>query len=171
MLEEERFDSLVAHAVMNDRAINVPTLSLVAGPSRVDANATFTHPVNDMSRGALRAHVASNQVQIAQFQSLVKDRPGLRGLLTLNGDATATMQPISTGTDIQLNSLNANVSARNLEMEGKGLLVSEAGDVVLALPGRFHRAGWAPGQMDTRLAFNRSPTMQHNFAEDANGRQ
>jgi len=25
--------------------------------------------------------------------------------------------------------------------------------------------------MDTRLAFNRSPTMQHNFAEDANGRQ
>jgi len=57
------------------------------------------------------------------------------------------------------------------EMEGKGLLVSQAGDVVLALPGRFHRAGWAPGQMDTRLAFNRSPTMQHNYAEDANGTQ
>jgi hypothetical protein len=25
--------------------------------------------------------------------------------------------------------------------------------------------------MDTRLAFNRSPTMQHNYAEDANGTQ
>ncbi|HTC83018.1 MAG TPA: hypothetical protein VK683_01630 [Rhizomicrobium sp.] len=57
------------------------------------------------------------------------------------------------------------------EMEGKGLLVSQAGDVVLALPGRFHRASFAPGQMDTRLAFNRSPTMQHNFAENANGQQ
>ena len=57
------------------------------------------------------------------------------------------------------------------EMEGKGLIVSQAGDVVLALPGRFHRASWAPGQMDTRLAFNRSPTMQHNYAEDANGTQ
>jgi len=57
------------------------------------------------------------------------------------------------------------------EMEGKGLIVSEAGDVVLALPGRFHRASFAPGQMDTRLAFNRSPTMQHNFAEDADGKQ
>jgi len=56
-------------------------------------------------------------------------------------------------------------------MEGKGLIVSQAGYVVLALPGRFHRAGWAPGQMDTRLAFNRSPTMQHNYAEDANGTQ
>ena len=57
------------------------------------------------------------------------------------------------------------------QIEGKGLYVSEAGDVVLALPGRFHRASYAPGQMDTRLAFNRSPTMQHNFGPDANGRQ
>jgi mannose-6-phosphate isomerase-like protein (cupin superfamily) len=57
------------------------------------------------------------------------------------------------------------------EVEGKGLIVSQAGDVVLALPGRFHRAGWAPGQMDTRLAFNRSPTMQHNYTEDAGGTQ
>jgi len=57
------------------------------------------------------------------------------------------------------------------EVEGKGLIVSQAGDVVLALPGRFHRASFAPGQMDTRLAFNRSPTMQHNYAEDANGKQ
>jgi mannose-6-phosphate isomerase-like protein (cupin superfamily) len=57
------------------------------------------------------------------------------------------------------------------EVEGKGLIVSQAGDVVLALPGRFHRASWAPGQMDTRLAFNRSPTMQHNYTEQANGTQ
>ncbi len=57
------------------------------------------------------------------------------------------------------------------EVEAKGLIVSQAGDVVLALPGRFHRASFAPGQMDTRLAFNRSPTMQHNYAEDAGGKQ
>jgi mannose-6-phosphate isomerase-like protein (cupin superfamily) len=57
------------------------------------------------------------------------------------------------------------------QIEGKGLYVSEAGDVVLALPGRFHRASYAPGQMDTRLAFNRSPTMQHNFGADAGGKQ
>ena len=56
-------------------------------------------------------------------------------------------------------------------MEGKGLFTANTGDVVLALPGRFHRASWANGQMDTRLAFNRSPTMLHNYAEDANARQ
>ncbi|MEO8300225.1 MAG: hypothetical protein ABI608_00455 [Rhizomicrobium sp.] len=56
-------------------------------------------------------------------------------------------------------------------IEGVGLLTANAGDLVYVTPGRFHRASFAPGQMDTRLAFNRSPTMVHNFAEDANGRQ
>lgn len=56
-------------------------------------------------------------------------------------------------------------------MEGIGLITAGPGDVVLALPGRFHRAGFAPGQVDTRIAFNRSPTMLHNYAEDANGSQ
>jgi mannose-6-phosphate isomerase-like protein (cupin superfamily) len=56
-------------------------------------------------------------------------------------------------------------------MEGIGLITAGPGDIVLALPGRFHRAGFAPGQVDTRIAFNRSPTMLHNYAEDANGTQ
>jgi translocation and assembly module TamB len=120
-LEGERFDSLAAHAVMSERSIDVPTLQLTAGPSRIDANATYQHPPNDLQRGALRVHIASNQVQIAQFQSLVKERPGLRGLLTLNGDGAANIQPTAAGTDVQLTSLNANVSARGIAMEGKNL--------------------------------------------------
>lgn len=57
------------------------------------------------------------------------------------------------------------------QIEGVGLLVAQAGDVVLVPPNRWHRASFAPGQVDTRLAFNRSPTMLHNYAEDANGTQ
>ena len=56
-------------------------------------------------------------------------------------------------------------------IEGVGLITANAGDIVYATPGRYHRASFAAGQMDTRLAFNRSPTLQHNYAEDANGRQ
>ncbi|HEY2015044.1 MAG TPA: translocation/assembly module TamB domain-containing protein [Bryobacteraceae bacterium] len=119
--EGEHFDSLVAHANMTDTAIDIPTLHWTAGPSRIDATANFQHPVNDLTRGSLRAHVASNQVQIAQFQSLVKDRPGLQGTLSLNGDAAATMQPAGASTDFELTSLNANISARSLQMEGKKL--------------------------------------------------
>ncbi len=56
-------------------------------------------------------------------------------------------------------------------IEGAGLITADTGDVVLVPPGRWHRASWAPGQMDTRLAFNRSPTMLHNYGEHAGGTQ
>jgi len=57
------------------------------------------------------------------------------------------------------------------QIEGVGLLTANAGDIVYAPPGRFHRASFAPGQMDTRLAFNVSPNLFHNFAADAGGKQ
>jgi translocation and assembly module TamB len=52
----------------------------------------------------------------AQFQSLVKTRPGLRGVLTLTADATGQV-----AGDVQLTALNANAGVRGLEMEGKRL--------------------------------------------------
>jgi translocation and assembly module TamB len=117
-IEGEHFDSLTARANMTPQAIDVPSLSLVAGPSRIDANATYQHPLNDLSRGTVRAHVASNQVQLAQFQSLIKDRPGLRGVLSLNGDVQGNVVP---GADFEIVSLKADLGVRNLEMEGRNL--------------------------------------------------
>ena len=57
------------------------------------------------------------------------------------------------------------------QIEGVGFIVATPGDLVLTTPQRWHRAAFAPGQIDTRIAFNRSPTMLHNYAEDANGTQ
>lgn len=57
------------------------------------------------------------------------------------------------------------------QIEGVGLIVAGPGDLVLVPPQRFHRASFAPGQVDTRIAFNRSPTMLHNYTEEANGTQ
>ncbi|OJU11605.1 MAG: hypothetical protein BGN85_03715 [Alphaproteobacteria bacterium 64-11] len=61
-------------------------------------------------------------------------------------------------------------------IEDAGLLKTDAGDIVFVPPGRFHRASWGlvdrgKPQMDTRLSFNVSPLLFHNFAEDAGGRQ
>jgi translocation and assembly module TamB len=120
-IEEEPFDTLTAHVAMTPQTIDIPTLSLVAGASRIDATANYQHAVNDLERGTLRAHVASNQVQLAQFQSLVKDRPGLQGVLSLNGDATANVLPAANGTDVEIASVNANFSVRGMQMEGKAL--------------------------------------------------
>ena len=120
-VEGEPFDSFIAHAVLSQTAIDLPTLSMVAGPSRIDATVNYRHAVNDLERGVVTAHVATNQVQLARFQSLVKNRPGLRGILNLDADISAAIAPPAAGTPFQLTALNANLAARNLELEGKSL--------------------------------------------------
>jgi mannose-6-phosphate isomerase-like protein (cupin superfamily) len=48
-------------------------------------------------------------------------------------------------------------------MEGMKVFTAEPGDVVYAPQGRWHRATWANGQMDTRIAINPRPEGMHNF--------
>ncbi|HEX3879094.1 MAG TPA: hypothetical protein VHW24_19040, partial [Bryobacteraceae bacterium] len=116
-IDRQKYDALTMHAEMTPNAITVPTLSLTSGPARLDANAQFQHPTNDMAQGTITAHVAANQVQLAQFQSLVKDRPGLAGSVTLNADGSATLR----ASQFDISSVTANVSARNLAMQGDNL--------------------------------------------------
>jgi hypothetical protein len=48
---------------------------------------------------------------------------------------------------------------------------AEAGDIVTAAMGRYHRASFSAGQMDTRVAINPFPRGLHDFPEDSGGRQ
>jgi quercetin dioxygenase-like cupin family protein len=48
---------------------------------------------------------------------------------------------------------------------------ADAGDVVTAAQGRFHRASFQAGQMDTRVAINPFPQGQHNFTPESGGTQ
>lgn len=56
-------------------------------------------------------------------------------------------------------------------MEGGTLFTANAGDIVYAPAGRWHRASFAPGQMDTRIAINARPKNMHNYAPDAGAQQ
>jgi translocation and assembly module TamB len=118
-LDGESFDNLTLQAAMDPNSINVQGLHLTAGPSHIDATATYQHPVNNLQQGTVTAHVSSNQVQLAQFQSLVKDRPGLAGIVNLNADVAGSVAPAPAG--FRISTLNANVAARQLQMEGKAL--------------------------------------------------
>ena len=120
-IEGEPFDSISARAVMDPTSIQVPAFNAVAGPSRIDATANYQHPVNDLGRGVVTARVASNQVQLSRFQTLVKNRPGLSGILNLNAEGTASIVPLPAGTDVQVTNLSAAASARGLAMQGKAL--------------------------------------------------
>jgi mannose-6-phosphate isomerase-like protein (cupin superfamily) len=48
-------------------------------------------------------------------------------------------------------------------MEGMKVFTAEPGDVVYAPEGRWHRASWANGQVDTRIAINPRPEGMHNY--------
>lgn len=56
-------------------------------------------------------------------------------------------------------------------IEGEKLFTADAGDVVYVPPGRWHRASYHAGGMDTRIAFNERPDLLHNYGAEANGRQ
>ena len=116
-IEGEHYDALNLHADMQPQTITVPQLTLTAGASRLTANAVFQHPLNDLQQGSITAHVNGNQIQLAQFQSLVKDRPGLQGAVTLTADASATLK----AGDFAISTLNANAAARGLALQGKTL--------------------------------------------------
>jgi translocation and assembly module TamB len=120
-LAGEPFDSLTASATMTPGEIDVPAFALVAGAARIDASAQYQHAVNDLETGSLRAHVASSQVQLAQVRTLVKDRPGLAGVLSLNADATANIRPSNAATEIEITSAGGNFNVRGLQMEGRSL--------------------------------------------------
>ena len=56
-------------------------------------------------------------------------------------------------------------------IEGRKLFTADAGDVVYAPSGRWHRASFAEGQMDTRLAIIARPRNMHNYTADAGASQ
>jgi len=112
----QHFDSLTTRAVVSAGAVEVPAFQWIAGPARIDANATYQHPLHNLKQGTLQAHIASNQVQLAQFQPLLPDRPGLGGTASVNADGTATIRP---GNDIQVANLTANLVVRGLQMQGQ----------------------------------------------------
>ena len=59
----------------------------------------------------------------------------------------------------------------NFLMEGGTPLTANAGDIVYAPAGRWHRASFSNGQMDTRIAINARPRNMHNYAPDAGAQQ
>jgi translocation and assembly module TamB len=118
---DEHFEQIQARADMTDRAIDLPQLQITAGAARLDANGSYQHPLNDLKQGTMRVHVASNQVKLQQFQTLLKNRPGFGGTVDLLVDASGQLRTSAKGEEFQLVSLNGNASARGLQMEGKNL--------------------------------------------------
>lgn len=121
VLYDEPVERLHARLNMTQQAIELPLFEAVAGPSRINLNAAYTHPVGDLMNGQVRFQVTNSTVQLAQLRTLQKRQPGLAGAIRLSAQGGATVVKTKTGEDVQLTSLNANVDSSGLAMNRMNL--------------------------------------------------
>jgi translocation and assembly module TamB len=113
----DSFQTLSAQIAFTPGTIQLPSLELTAGPARISASAVYQYTPNDIRSGVLHAHAAGAQVQLADIPPLLKERPGLGGTVSWNGDVDAGITP----SGFEIRNLNANLSARGLRLEGRTL--------------------------------------------------
>ncbi|MGI8743141.1 MAG: translocation/assembly module TamB domain-containing protein [Bryobacteraceae bacterium] len=118
---DDHFDRLLANVDFADQLVRLSQAELTAGTAKIDLNGTFQHPRESFSTGTIQAHLASNQVQLDQFQNIKKRRPDLAGLVQLNGDVTAKLSEVKGKSEFLVSSVNANASGRGIRMEGENL--------------------------------------------------
>ncbi len=110
----EPFDRMQAQVNLTDQSVIVPSASLEAGSARVDLTAQFQHPRDSFTTGQLHAHVQSNAVDLAQLRNLQKEHPPTAGIVQVNVNAGAQIDP----SGFQLTEVNGNVSARGIDFGG-----------------------------------------------------
>ena len=119
----EPFDRVQAQVNLTDQLVTIPNASLEAGTARVNLTGEFQHPKDSFTTGRLHAHVQSNQVDLARIENVQKQRPNSAGLLQLNADITGNLSNLKSGgkeqTEFLLTSVNGDVSAHGLRLEGQ----------------------------------------------------
>jgi translocation and assembly module TamB len=118
-LEGEPFDRIQAQLNLSDQLITVPSATIVSGPAHIDLSASYRHPRDSFTTGTLEARINSNQVQLAQFQTLLKQRPGLSGTAQINANMTAAVGDVQGETEFRVASINGDLSVHGLRADGQ----------------------------------------------------
>ena len=114
----EHFDQLNGQVNFSDRLITVPDMRLTAGQNRIDLTAQYQHAADSLLSGRLHATVASNTMQLSQFEAVKKGTPQLTGTAQVNADINASVDQVNKQTEFLVTSVTANANARGLKYEG-----------------------------------------------------
>lgn len=110
----EAIDTVDAQASFGGPQVTLAALRVTANTGTATATATFDHPLRDFSMGTLRGRVQANQVALDRIQAIQKHRPGMGGMLRLNLEVEAVVNPPSTAQRVDLTSLNGNFGLQNV---------------------------------------------------------
>jgi translocation and assembly module TamB len=113
----ENIDQAHARINLSANAIDVSEFQITTGPAHITMTARYDHPTNDLKNGRARFTIASERVDLARIRNIQQFRSGLGGALDINGNGTAEIR--ASDIPVQLTSLNANVSATGLTVQGK----------------------------------------------------
>ncbi|HEX4808900.1 MAG TPA: translocation/assembly module TamB domain-containing protein [Bryobacteraceae bacterium] len=116
---QQPFDRFYTKINLGDRLITLDTLELTSGAARVDVNGTYQHPADSFTVGHVQAHVATQNVQLANFQALQRQSPGLAGLIQLTADASADLREVNKQSQVTIANVNADLSARGLRIQNQ----------------------------------------------------
>ncbi|MDQ2844705.1 MAG: translocation/assembly module TamB domain-containing protein [Acidobacteriota bacterium] len=116
---QQPFSKFNASVNLADQLITLSRLELDAAGGTLSADGTFQHPRDSFTVGRAQMHLATNQVQLAKIEALVKQNAGVAGVVQLNANATADIQSVKEQMAVQISNITADLSARNLQVQNQ----------------------------------------------------
>lgn len=121
-IRDEPFDRFSAHLTGGARTLQLSQGQVTAGGKQVQVSADFDHPLKVFDTGRLRFQIHSNVLPLGQIQTLARPRPGLQGTAQLTATGQMDLAPgRNGGTDLRLTELQADLTARGLQLTGQPL--------------------------------------------------
>lgn len=116
---DEPFDRLQVLVDLSDQLVNLKSVELTAGAARIDLQGTFNHPRDNFEAGRIQLHLASNQVNLNQFKTLQKERPGFAGIVNLNADLSGDLGDSAGKLEFLPAVINADIKATGVRDRGQ----------------------------------------------------
>lgn len=119
----EAFDRIDAEVNMADQLVTIPSATITAGAARVQMKGEFQHPRDSFTNGRIHAQVTSDHLNLAQLQTVQKQRPQTSGEVQLQAELSGELKtPNIEGpsqTEFRLSSVAGDISAKNVVVDGQ----------------------------------------------------
>jgi translocation and assembly module TamB len=116
-LRAEPFDRLSAQVSYTGRELAVSSGLLTAGPKRAQFEANLMPAGRSLDTGRLHFQLKTNDMALDQIETVKSVQPGVRGLLQMSAAGELDL----AGGSPRLKGLNADASAKGIQVDGKAL--------------------------------------------------
>ncbi|MGD0666085.1 MAG: translocation/assembly module TamB domain-containing protein [Bryobacteraceae bacterium] len=118
-IEGEPYDRITGHARYRGGTLDLSAGEIQAGAKQILVAASFAHSPGHFNTGALRFQLSTNAMPLDQVHLLAAARPGVRGSLQVRArGAVDIVLPENGGPGFRIQDLDAEVSAKNLQLAG-----------------------------------------------------